>query len=65
MFGMMSHFHETRTLDTYPNGSGVDIFPFTPDPKSRYKMYLIQKVRKEIAETTVALADLGRSMTIM
>ena len=45
--------------------AGVDIFPFTRDPKSRNKMYLFQKVRKEIAEPTVAQADLGGSKTMM
>ena len=45
--------------------AGVDIFPFTRDPKSRNKMYLFQKVRKEIAEPTVAQADLGGSNTMM
>ena len=45
--------------------TGVDIFPFTPDPKSRNEMYLFQKVRKQIAEPTVAQADLGGSKTMM
>ena len=45
--------------------TGVDIFPFTPDPKSRNEMYLFQKVRKEIAEPTVAQADLGGSKTMI
>ena len=45
--------------------AGVDIFPFTPDPKSRNEMYLFQKVRKQIAEPTVAQTDLGGSKTMM
>ena len=44
---------------------GVDIFPFTPDPKSRNEMYLFQKVRKVIAEQTVAHDDLGGNKTMM